>query len=121
METSMGSDEYREKVFSLAETQAIIDKVNFSNNISNIKPHGEKNGWLFEDGAWRYYENNIPITSSWKDIEGKRYYFKDDGSMAHSGLFEIDGNVYSFSVDGPVDLGWHIQNPGDGDHWYYLL
>ncbi len=120
METSMGSDEYREKVFSLEETQAIIDKVNFSNNISNIKPHGEKNGWLFEDEAWRYYENNVPITSSWKDIDGKRYYFKDDSSMAHSGLFEIDGNIYSFSVDGPVDLGWHIQNPGDGDHWYYF-
>lgn len=40
--------------------------------------------------------------------------------MAHSGLFEIDGNIYSFSVDGPVDLGWHIQNPGDGGHWYYF-
>lgn len=120
MEMSLGSYEPTEKEVSLAETQAIIDKVNFSNNISNIKPHGEKNGWLFEDEAWRYYENNIPITSSWKDIEGKRYYFKDDSSMAHSGLFEIDGNIYSFSVDGPVDLGWHIQNPGDGDHWYYF-
>lgn len=109
-----------ETVISLEETQALINKVEFVNKAITITPHTQKNGWLFENEAWHYYENGTAVSDNWKDIEGKRYYFKDDGSMVHSCLYEKAGKLYSFSTDGSIDLGWQIRNPGDGNHWYYF-
>lgn len=98
---------------NIAQIEAFIERVEIMNG------NRQAEGWKFEDGAWRYYVNGNRITG-WKEIDGKWYYFKEDTSMAHTCLLTIDGSVYGFSVDGPMEYGWQIKNPGDGDHWYYF-
>lgn len=99
-----------------------------------------KNGWLEEDGIWRYYENNAYVTGA-KYIDGFVYYFKpEDGSMVQSSFYEINGNTYYFDDNGhsvrdwvQIDrngvLCWHyFTNAGImargwqqiGDYWYYF-
>lgn len=102
------------------EAEAMIEKIEYINNGGGIARTAKKNGWLFEDGAWRYYENDVRVVNGWKNIDDKWYYFKDDASMVHSCLFEVDGKIYSFSTEGAIDYGWQERNPGDGNHWYYF-
>lgn len=49
--------------------------------------------WLAQVGA-RWYARN-----QWAKVDGKWYYFKDDGYMA-TGTLTIDGKIYSFRKDG---------------------
>lgn len=78
-----------------------------------------KNGWSFEDvngvKCWTYYENNEKITG-FRDIDEKKYYFKQDGSMAHSGYETIDGGLYHFDTEGTMDTKWKLIN----DALYYF-
>lgn len=104
---------YEDWPTDMSQIEAFIERVEIINGGAGIE------GWKFQDGAWRYYVNSTAV-KGWQDIDGKRYYFKDDTSMMHSGLLEVDGRVYSFSEDGPIDYGWQTRNPGDGDHWYYF-
>lgn len=104
----------------IATAEAMIEKIEYINNGGGIARTAKKNGWLFEDGAWRYYENDVRVVNGWKNIDDKWYYFKDDASMVHSCLFEVDGKIYSFSTEGAIDYGWQERNPGDGNHWYYF-
>ena len=74
-------------------------------------PEVKKNGWVFEENIWRFYEANKPALN-WKKIHGKWYYFDKNGIMLSDTIF--DGYILT-SSGAMVDSGWgKIKNK-----WYY--
>ena len=74
-------------------------------------PEVKKNGWVFEENIWRFYEANKPALN-WKKIHGKWYYFNKDGIMLSDTIF--DGYILTNS-GAMVDSGWAKIK----DKWYY--
>ena len=46
-------------------------------------------GFTSRDGVTYYHVNNVPITSQWRKIEEKWYYFNEEGIMQKSAI--VDG------------------------------
>ena len=70
-----------------------------------------KEGWQEENNNWRFYEHNKPVTN-WKKIQGKWYYFNNDGKRLSNTTF--DG--YVFNKDGVMaENGWNFIN----GKWYF--
>ena len=74
-------------------------------------PEVKKNGWVFEENIWRFYEANKPA-QNWKKIHGKWYYFNKNGIMLDNTIF--DGYILT-SSGAMVDSGWGKVK----DKWYY--
>ena len=74
-------------------------------------PEVKKNGWVFEENIWRFYEANKPALN-WKKIHGKWYYFDKNGTMLDNTIF--DGYILT-SSGAMVDNGWGKVK----DKWYY--
>ena len=87
-------------------------------------------GWKQEAGGWRYYKGGHYLTSQWRKISNKRYYFNADGLMV-PGFQEIDGNKYYFDSEGALktknftkdDVRYIVEEDGvitdeqDGGDW----
>ncbi len=87
-------------------------------------------GWKQEAGGWRYYKGGHYLTSQWRKISNKRYYFNADGLMV-TGFQEIDGNKYYFDSEGALktknftkdDVRYIVEEDGvitdeqDGGDW----
>lgn len=59
-------------------------------------------GWeLTADGSWKYYTAGKYLTSQWRKISSKRYYFNEDSIMV-TGFQEIDGDPYYFTASGAL-------------------
>lgn len=70
-----------------------------------------KEGWQEGNNNWRFYEYNKPVTN-WKKIQGKWYYFNNDGNRLSNTTF--DG--YVFNKDGVMaENGWNFIN----GKWYF--
>ncbi len=83
--------------------------------------HGDytlKNGWVWEDNAWRYYENDAMVTG-FKWIDGQLYCFEDNGFMIHDCFREIAGNKYHFNENW-ADRGWQTLTENGETSWYYF-
>ncbi len=86
-----------------------------------IKTSSRKlNGFVREDGKWRFYVNNIQSKgwikyqgidyyiingyslpqNMWRTIKGNRYYFNKDGVMIRDQKVKIDGKEYQFNRQG---------------------
>ena len=74
-------------------------------------PEDKKDGWIFEENIWRFYEAN-KATVNWKKINGKWYYFNKDGIMLSDTIY--DGYILT-SSGAMVDSGWGKIK----DNWYY--
>ena len=74
-------------------------------------PEVKKEGWVFEENIWRFYEANKPALN-WKKIHGKWYYFDKNGVMLSDTIF--DGYILT-SSGAMVDSGWGKVK----DKWYY--
>ncbi|MDO5391440.1 MAG: transglutaminase domain-containing protein [Eubacteriales bacterium] len=59
-------------------------------------PRPVKDGLVKEEGYYRYYKKGKLLKSQWKDVDGKRYYFKSDGNGATYSC-KIDGQYYVFN------------------------
>ena len=74
-------------------------------------PEVKKNGWVFEESIWRFYEANKPALN-WKKIHAKWYYFDKNGIMLSDTIY--DGYILT-SSGAMVDSGWGKIK----DKWYY--
>ena len=65
---------------------------------------GQRDGWCFYDGAWHYYENDVPRTG-WFRYNGVSYYLDELGAVT-TGWAEINGQTCLFSATGALCTGW---------------
>ena len=71
----------------------------------------KKEGWYQENHHWRFYQDDKPALN-WKQIQGKWYYFDQDGNRLHSTVYKR----YAFDQDGVmIENSWtKVDN-----QWYY--
>lgn len=71
-------------------------------------------GWTQNDaGQWMYYENGKPITG-WKLAADKWYYLDTAGLMQSGGWKQINGKRYYFYPDGSMAVNTKIDGYGVG-------
>lgn len=84
--------------------------------------------WASDDEPefyWYYYgKDGKAITSKFRTIDDKSYYFDGSGHMV-TGLTEIDGDTYYFGTDGVMKKGWvqledEDYDNEDGTAWHYF-
>ena len=78
-------------------------------DVQEDKP--KKEGWYQENRHWRFYQDDKPALN-WKQIQGKWYYFDQDGNRLHSTVYK----GYAFDQDGVMtENSWtKLEN-----QWYY--
>ncbi len=77
-------------------------------------PQQPTNGWkVYASGSF-YYVNGVR-TKGWAEIDGKTYFFDEQGFMK-TGWVEFDEGWRYFAADGKMATGW-LQI---GNAWYYL-
>ena len=70
-------------------------------------------GWQLVEGKWFYFESDYTfINDGWREIDGDKYYFYDDGSLAVGTWL---GSVY-VDENGRAVTGWQFIQ----DNWYYF-
>lgn len=69
-------------------------------------------GWVQDNQGWwyRYSDGTWPV-SEWKKIDGKWYYFKEDGYMAER---QIVGGKYYVGADGTLVTNRMLRTDGEG-------
>ncbi|MBP2623146.1 hypothetical protein [Streptococcus oricebi] len=79
------------------------------------------------DGNWYYYKDKQEPVTGWQTIEGKKMYFRVDGSQVKGDFIYDNGKKYYFDQDtGELWTNRFIYKPGSNDHyksftnWYYL-
>lgn len=77
-------------------------------------------GWQRDDsGKWNYFdkESGAAKKNQWvtDDEYGRKYYVKNDGTMADNEIVEINGKKYFFQKDGPLGINKWIES---GNNWY---
>ena len=71
----------------------------------------KKEGWYQENHHWRFYQDDKPALN-WKQIQGKWYYFDQDGNRLHSTVYK----GYAFDQDGVMtENSWTKLD----NQWYY--
>ncbi|MCP8923569.1 N-acetylmuramoyl-L-alanine amidase [Streptococcus oralis] len=78
-------------------------------DVQEDKP--QKEGWYQENQNWRFYQDDKPALN-WKQIQGKWYYFDQDGNRLHSTIYK----GYAFDQDGVmIENSWTKLD----NQWYY--
>lgn len=78
-------------------------------DVQEDKP--KKEGWYQENQNWRFYQDDKPALN-WKQIQGKWYYFDQDGNRLHSTIYK----GYAFDQDGVmIENSWTKLD----NRWYY--
>lgn len=78
-------------------------------DVQEDKP--KKEGWYQENRHWRFYQDDKPALN-WKQIQGKWYYFDQDGNRLHSTVYK----GYAFDQDGVMtENSWTKLD----NQWYY--
>ena len=78
-------------------------------DVQEDKP--KKEGWYQENHHWRFYQDDKPALN-WKQIQGKWYYFDQDGNRLHSTVYK----GYAFDQDGVMtENSWTKLD----NQWYY--
>ena len=66
-----------------------------------------KNGWVYDNGKWYYYSQNIKQTG-WKYI-GSKWYYMDNNGVMQKGWKYIGSNWYFFNESGDMRTGWFTR------------
>ena len=102
---AIAKEEKKESSVEENSKSEVLPKIDVQEN----KP--QKEGWYQENHHWRFYQDDKPALN-WKQIQGKWYYFDQDGNRLHSTIYK----GYAFDQDGVmVENSWtNLDN-----QWYY--
>ena len=102
---SIAKEEKKESSVEENSKSEVLPKVDVQEN----KP--PKEGWYQENHHWRFYQDDKPALN-WKQIQGKWYYFDQDGNRLHSTIYK----GYAFDQDGVmIENSWTKLD----NQWYY--
>ena len=59
-----------------------------------------KTGWKKLSGKRYYFRNDGSMVTGWKKISGNWYYFEKSGAMAAAQSIDLKGKSYIFGADG---------------------
>ena len=103
--TSAVKEEKKELSVEENSKSEVLPKV----DVPEDKP--KKEGWYQENHHWRFYQDDKPALN-WKQIQGKWYYFDQDGNRLHSTVYK----GYAFDQDGVMtENSWTKLD----NQWYY--
>lgn len=101
----MFKEEKKESSVEENSKSEVLPKV----DVQEDKP--KKEGWYQENHHWRFYQDDKPALN-WKQIQGKWYYFDQDGNRLHSTVYK----GYAFDQDGVMtENSWTKLD----NQWYY--
>lgn len=102
---AIAKEEKKESSVEENSKSEVLPKV----DVQEDKP--KKEGWHQENRHWRFYQDDKPALN-WKQIQGKWYYFDQDGNRLHSTIYK----GYAFDQDGVmIENSWtRLDN-----QWYY--
>ena len=102
---SIAKEEKKESSVEENSKSEVLPKIDVQEN----KP--QKEGWYQENHHWRFYQDDKPALN-WKQIQGKWYYFDQDGNRLHSTIYK----GYAFDQDGVmIENSWTKLD----NQWYY--
>ena len=73
-------------------------------------------GWKQINGKWYYFDEDGYMNTGWIKDNDKWYYLNASGNM-HTGWKNINDQWYYLDASGIMKSGWMKDN----DNWYYLL
>ncbi|MCX2829169.1 cell wall-binding protein [Bacillus sp. DHT2] len=83
----------------------------------SLEEGGYYTGWKEVDGKKYYFKNGQNYTfDGHETIDGKRYYFNHDGEAKLTGLDKVDGKIYYYNDKGEMQKGWQDI---DGKRYYF--
>lgn len=98
-------DDQKEAIVKENTEPEVLPKV----DAQEAKP--KKEGWYQENYHWRFYQDDKP-TLNWKQIQGKWYYFDQNGDRLQSTIYK----GYAFDQEGAmVENSWTKWE----NQWYY--
>lgn len=114
--------EYRIRIYTLNITRGKVTNKSSSTSMSastqnNSSSQVKSNKWNQTNGIWQYYDSTgNPLKNTWfyDKNYGKKYYLKNDGSMATNWL-SLNGSWYYLGQDGGMKTGWQYVN---GKYYY---
>ena len=82
-------------------------------------------GVSHSEKAWFYTDDGV-VRTNWQKIDGKEYFFDDDGVMYSSTYIYYDGCYYLLGANGALaSPGWaklpNNYNGRSGQKWFYVL
>ena len=102
---AIAKEEKKESSVEENSKSEVLPKV----DVQEDKP--KKEGWYQENHHWRFYQDDKPALN-WKQIQGKWYYFDQDGNRLHSTIYK----GYAFDQDGVMtENSWTKLD----NQWYY--
>lgn len=102
---AIAKEEKKESSVGENSKSEVLPKV----DVQEDKP--KKEGWYQENHHWRFYQDDKPALN-WKQIQGKWYYFDQDGNRLHSTIYK----GYAFDQDGVmIENSWTKLD----NQWYY--
>ena len=102
---AIAKEEKKESSVEENSKSEVLPKV----DVQEDKP--KKEGWHQENHHWRFYQDDKPALN-WKQIQGKWYYFDQDGNRLHSTVYK----GYAFDQDGVMtENSWTKLD----NQWYY--
>ena len=102
---AIAKEEKKESSVEENSKSEVLPKV----DVQEDKP--KKEGWHQENHHWHFYQDDKPALN-WKQIQGKWYYFDQDGNRLHSTIYK----GYAFDQDGVmIENSWTKLD----NQWYY--
>lgn len=71
-----------------------------------------RTGWLETQEGKFYLMSNGAMAHGWYTVDGKLYFFREDGTLHESGWVDMDGQRYYLQPDGSAATGWVTLEEG---------
>jgi hypothetical protein len=112
IETKDGTDPTDKNSFKDENSDGIPDYVQ-----EHQEPLNEINGWVYANGAWKYYVDSVAKVGWLYDTNYKAWYYLDKTTAIMQTGWIYDQNTwYYLSGNGAMKTGW-VKDDGS---WYYL-
>ena len=112
--TTQSTSAVKEAIAKEEKKESSVEENSKSETLPKVdvqEDKSKKEGWYQENHHWRFYQDDKPALN-WKQIQGKWYYFVQDGNRLNSTVYK----GYAFDQDGVmIENSWTKLD----NQWYY--